>query len=471
MVMTRSTKQEGYPLVSGRFSKHEWIMSFNAGIAVLIMLFLTTGSAIALADDLSGTIKAVTIECKYTVEIPKPVSEKLENTLQKTLERILVETDGRGIESYSSSKVDVEGSIKDGLNIVLEPKGYSIESLDLEFAGTTIAHFIIKPFSKYCKEINISLDAGNFHPFWIQHFTNRFNESLDEIKSHYGPFLIGLPVGAEDNNWAFNFVRDDSYKKDYFMKMFPDMEIGISIDVEETTQVVIDLKPSGNVVKTLRVRSYSRSLFQMTIDSFKELITSNSNVVVGMPIPLVKDFHGDIETEFARLVSEDQFAKRFQAVPECRLYFMEREPFTAFLELSTESDTFHLNAEAIVDAGNNQNATMFRGHIGTTMGHYFEIFTRLNFFPDDVRFRPDLGVGLHPLRGTMLAAGWDIANGSGKLYAEQFLNRDIHIEAEFFAEYKGQNQYGFVYKPFQFVSFGVFTDGDDDYWLRTAFAF
>jgi hypothetical protein len=253
--------------------------------------------------------------------------------------------------------------------------------------------------------------------------------------------------------------------------MFPDMEIGISITVGETTQVVVDLKPLDGVVKTLRVRGYSRSLFQMTLDSFKELVTSNSNIVVGMPISLVQNLHGEIESEFARIVLEDPFARRFHAVPVCRLYFLERDPLAAYLELRTESDTFQFRAEAMVDIGNNENATLFKSHAGAMLGNNFEVFTQLNFFPDDIRFRPDIGFGLHPFPGSMVAAGWDIQNGVAKLYARQYVSRDIHIEAEHFSEDKGQDQFGLVYKPFQFVSFGVFTDGDDDYWLRTAFAF
>ena len=446
-------------------------MSLNTGIKLLIFLLLAMGSMAAHAGESSGTIQSVTVDCKYTVPIPKPVSEKLEYKLLKTLERVIVEKDDISIESYIASRTEVEASIKGGLNFELEPKGYAVESLDIEFAPITTAHIVVKPFSKYVKAINISLDTGNFHPFWVERFTNRFNESIDEIKRHYTPFLPGLPVGAVDNNWAFNFVRADSHNKDYFMKMFPDMEIGISIDIGETAQVVIDLKPSGRVVKTLRVRGYSRSLFQMTIDSFRELITSNSNIVVGMPISLVQNLHGDIETEFARLVLEDSIAKKFHAIPVCRLYFMERDPLAAYLELRTESDTYCINADAIVDTGNNENATMFKGHIGLMFGRYVEFFTQLNFFPDDVRFRPDLVVGLHPFPDTMIAAGWDIANGSGKLYAEQYIGRDIHIEVELFSESMGQDQYGLVYKPFQFVSFGVFTDWYDDFWLRTAFAF
>jgi hypothetical protein len=139
--------------------------------------------------------------------------------------------------------------------------------------------------------------------------------------------------------------------------------------------------------------------------------------------------------------------------------------------METESRTFHLNAEAIVDIGNDKAPAEFESHIGVMIGGYFECFVHLNFFPDDVRFNPDIGVGLLPVQNTFIAAGWDTADNIWKLYVEQQISPYVRLEIEAFDGDEGQDQYGIVYKPFQSVAFGIFSDGDDDYWLRASFAF
>jgi len=448
-------------------------MNLNSIIIITTasLMLVIAGSTLAFAVDEDQKIKQITLVCDYVVDIPKPIDEKMITTLQITLERILVENDSRSIESYIQKKKEIEASIIDGLNIVLEPKGYSVESLNLEFGETTKAYFLLKPYGRYIKEIAIELDAGNLHPFWYARFNESFQRSHDELIRYFEPLLKGLPVGAEDSDWAFNLVKTDIYNTEIVTRLITGMDVEVRVEIAEKTSVIIKPKPSGNLVKTLRVRALSRSLFQMTLDPLKELVTSHSNMVVGMPVELVKDAHKDIEAEFVRLVDEDTLSKKFNARSSCRLYFLEKYPDAAFLELKTESSAYHFRAEAIVDIGNDKAPTEFESHIGAMIGKNFECFVHLNFFPDDVRFNPDIGFGLHPFAGSFFAAGWDITDTTWKIFVEQYINPYVHIEVESFESDEGQDQYGIVYKPFQSVGFGVFSDGDDDYWLRASFAF
>jgi hypothetical protein len=440
---------------------------------ILIVSILVLPGMAAFAQELvSGErITQINVNCDYTVQVPDAVKARLEKTLDQTLRRILIEKDDSTIENYGNVKDSIESSIIEGLNIAFEPKGYMVESLDLTFGNTTDADFVVRPYKRYVKDVSIILDTANFHPFWQDLFNRRFNDISDRYMEACNPLLIGLPVDAEDQDWAFNLVKDDVQSISILSDSFHDMMVEESFDIEETATLSIAMTPKTPVIKTLRVRAYSQSMFQLVLDPIKELVSSQSNIIVGMPLSWLESSHSDIEKEFCRIIENDSISRKFSLETTCRLYFQEKYPDSAFIEIKTESTKWFVGAKAMVDVGNNQTPDEFEAHLGMMLGRSFELFTQLNFFPDDVRFRTDIGAGLHLLPGNYIGGGWDINESGGKMFFHQYITRDMRIEAEIFSEDKDQDQYGFVYKPFQFVSFGIFSDGDDDYWLRAAFAF
>lgn len=437
-------------------------------ISILVLL----GLAVCAQELVSGErITELQVNCDYPVPVPDAVKARLEKTLDQTLRRILIEKDDSTIENYMKVKDSIESSIIEGLNIAFEPKGYTVESLNLTFGSTTEADFVIRPYKRYVKDISVILDTANFHPFWQELFNRRFKDINDRYITACSPLLIGLPVDAEDQDWAFNLVKEDAQSISILSDSFHDMTVEESFDIEETTILNIAMTTKTPVIKTLRVRAYSQSMFQLVLDPIKELVSSQSNIIVGMPLSWLESSHSDIEQEFCRIIENDSISRKFSLNTTCRLYFQEKYPGSAFIEIKTESTRWFVGAKAMVDVGNNETPDEFQAHLGMMMGDSFEIFTQLNFFPDDVRFRTDIGAGFHLIPGNFVGWGWDVNESGGKMYFHQYITRDMRIEAEVFSENKDQDQYGFVYKPFQFVSFGVFSDGDDDYWLRAAFAF
>jgi hypothetical protein len=381
----------------------------RTGILVVFLSFLIQGIAAGFTADTNGEIRAISINCDFTVDVPEQVRAKIINTLTQTLERVLLDKDGKSIESYLKAREEIESRIIRGLNIVFEPKGYAVDSLDLDFAETTHADFVVKPFGKYVSDVAFEIDTGNFHSFWKERF-----ESI--------------------------FISSETRMSDYYVQ--------------------VGLEPLEPVAKTLRVRAYSRSVFQLVLEPVKELVTSHSNIIVGIPHSWLENAKSEIENEFARIVSADSLSKKLDLHTICRLYFLERDPDAAYLDVKTESGTWRLSAEMMIDIGNNENPNEFESHLGIMLGSMFECFAMVNFFPDEISFHPDVGIGIYPFVGTFIAGAWDIDNGKMKIHAHQHLTRDTRIEAEIFSD-----------KDKQDVSFGIFTDGDDDYWLRAAFAF
>ena len=428
-------------------------------------------TAIALADTSIEKIQSVSVTCTFLDKVPTIVENKIRSSLAQTLESILMSGDAKSIENYINAKNEIETRIVEGLNIVFEPKGYHIESLILSLDERTEAVFVVTPYGASVNDIKLLIDTRSFHPFWSDRFKNTFAQSEEEMAASYVDLLVGLPVNAEDHDWAFDLLSDHVRDTENIKTIFPDMDIEIDIQINETAVVNIIIKPAERVVKTLRVRAYSRSMYQLVLDPIKELVSSHSNIVVGIPLSWLENSKDDIERAFCEILANDPLSRKLQLNSTCYLYFTDRDPDAAFLEVKTESKTWILQAEAMIDIGNDEAPSEFESHTGYMLGDIFEGFVTLNFFPDDIRFRPDIGLGIHPLHDTFLAAAWDINESAGKFLFHQYLSRDTRIEAEVFSENAGQDQYGFVYKPFQFVSFGAFTDGDDDYWLRAAFAF
>jgi hypothetical protein len=468
--MTWTTNPAELSLDSDNYSKFNEMRLCSIYIALIFFMTLNR-SAFAVDSVNEPVVESIAVSCTFRNDIPLQVQKRLKDTLVLTLEKILLESENRSVENYIAARDEIQANILDGLNFVFKPKGYEVEQLSINFDTITKADFILKSFGTYVETVDYKLNTDNLNGFWDSHLQDMFNDAIPDLKAHYEPVLKGLPVNAEHTEWAFSLISDEFNDTSCIDARFMDMKIEVSVSLDKAAIVSFKLHPQGHVVKTLRVRSYSRSMFQLALDPLKELITSHSDIAVGMPFSMLELKKTEIEKEFVRLLLSDEVSRKFELEFTCRLYYVEEDPDAAYVEFTTESRIWNFSAVANIDVGNDESPTEFEAHMGIRAGDFIEGFVLLNFFPDDIRFRPDIGVGINPSNSTFAACGWDITDGFGKLYFNQYFTPLIRVEAEVFTGNRGQDQYGVVYKPFQFVSFGLFTNGDDDYWLRASFAF
>ena len=149
---------------------------FRLSILIVLCLMILDTSTIAYPDTSNLKIKEVVAICSFPDPVHASVQNKIRSSLAQTLESILMGDDAKSIDNYINAQDEIESRIVEGLNIVFEPKGYRIESLELKFDEKTEAAFVVKPFGASVTDVLIQIDTRSFHPFWA----DRFNSTLEK---------------------------------------------------------------------------------------------------------------------------------------------------------------------------------------------------------------------------------------------------------------------------------------------------
>jgi hypothetical protein len=125
--------------------------------------------------------------------------------------------------------------------------------------------------------------------------------------------------------------------------------------------------------------------------------------------------------------------------------------------------------ENFIDFGNeSRDSAEVQSRFGVLLARGIEVFVNLNYFTNDSTLETDIALGLRPARGTFAAVGYDVEREGMKYFFEQRLNPGLMLRSEIFED-DALNEFGMTYQFQQYVSGGVFTNGDNEYWVRAIF--
>ena len=432
-----------------------------AGIASFLFFF----SPVASAEE------QVEVRIKAVPPLPEIVQSRLSDILNATLTDILF--DGESSKDLrSSDPAEVASGIQTGINILIEPKGYTVESLHLDLASTPlIADFILHPTGwtvdnpHAVKDVKVSLSDKGLGPFWTQRFRKRLGDNSAAILDSYRRFLVGLPDHALDPEWALNLVLPDMKKSDPATGVFSDFKIEYSVTLGPVAEVDLSLEPSGNLVELIRPRMYSRTVCNLIMDRFRERLLASADFIEGMPKAEVSAASDEIAAAVAAKLDEDSLARRFGAHATCKAVVLPEEP-VVMITAAIESRLYDLGLEGFVDFGNeSRDSPEIEGRVGVLMGEHFEFFVNLNYFTNDSTLETDLAIGLIPVDGTFVAVGYDLSRKDLKYFFQHTLGNSFRLRGEVFKN-DDLNEFGLTYQFQQYLSAGVFSNGNNEFWVR-----
>ena len=139
------------------------------------------------------------------------------------------------------------------------------------------------------------------------------------------------------------------------------------------------------------------------------------------------------------------------------------------IDVIVESRLYDLQLETFVDFGNEyHDSAEIQARFGLLAARGIEALVNLNFFTNDLTLETDVALGLRPASGTFVAIGYDLERESPKYFFEQEFTTGLILRGEIF-EHDLLNEFGACYQFQQYLSVGMFTNGDNEYWVRAIF--
>ena len=403
--------------------------------------------------------------------LPQVVQAELSDIFHDTLTSVLFSSDS-GAQLRTGDPAQVADAIKTGINIVIEPKGYTVANLTLDLAATPIeAAFLVHPVGwtennpHAVTDVTVQLSDEGLGQFWVEKLGARLSANSPAILDAYRKILVGLPSQAADQQWALGIVLPHLPDNDPAAAVFPDFEIGYSVALGPTATVTLKLKPKGDLVQLVRPRMYSRTLYNLILDRLRERLLAESDFLVGMPKSEVLASAKDITARIIAGMDADPLARRMNADVTIEVSVLKDEP-VALVTSVVESRTYDMSLEAFIDFGNgSSDATEIQGRLGLIIMRGAEVFVNLNYFTNNNTLETDVAAGFIPSSTTFAAVGYDLKRKAPKYFFQQSLTHALKLRGEIFKDHD-LNEFGLSYQFQQYLSAGLFTNADDQFWVR-----
>ncbi len=440
----------------------------NLAPVILILLVFALLPATTHADSL------VEVHITGEPELPWPVRNELAEIFADTLNSVIYENEA-SFDITVSDPVELAEAFRTGINLAIEPKGYTVGELvlDMDPSGVT-ADFLVHPIGWSAvspgavTDVEIILAGDGIGQFWINRYSGRLEENTVAILDVYHEYLVGLPVNASDDEWALGIVEPhllaDSPVPDYF----PGYDITYSIDLDTVATVSIMLDPVEDVIELIRPRMYSMTLPNVVLDRLRERLLAEADFIEGMPKSEVDDASDEIALKLTAALEDDIIAEQFEAYMSVNIITLDDDPVVR-IDVIAESRRYDLRLETFVDFSNEERDTAeVECRAGFLLTRGMEIFVNFNFFTNDSTLETDVALGFRPGRGTFIGFGFDLEREAGKYFFEQEISRGLVLRGEIFEDDQ-LNEFGMTYQFQQYLSGGFFTNGDNEFWARAIF--
>jgi len=412
------------------------------------------------------------VEIEFVPGYPAPVEAELHNILYTTIHRVLGDelTSGELMESSA----EYANAIMGGLNIILESKGYTVSGLEFITDGDEINVAIVvhsagwtEDDSRSVEEVEISFDES-IPQFWVQSYSERMEPEREAVYGTYTEFLKGLPLGTWDTSLTLDLVTDELDEADPLHEIFPSYDVTRTIELGSVTVVTIHMAPVDEVVELIRPRMYSLTLYNVILERLSERVVAEARFLEGIPKAEVEKEAEKVAERIGQAIEGDILARRLNANASVTVVVLPDEP-VARIDCVVESETYDLQLETMVDFGNEaRDSAEIQARFGLLFARGIEFFVNLNLFTNDSTLETDLAIGLRPTRRTFAAIGYDLDREATKYFFEQELATGLLLRGEIFEE-DSLNEFGVTYHFQQYLSGGLFTNGNNEYWIRAIF--
>lgn len=389
----------------------------RAVLVVLAVLAATLPGALCSAAEKQPTISQVSVRLNMRDPLPLPIRLRIQETVQKV-----------SIKALGGKTIPEAENLKDSLTQVLKKifnetiSGFSVNNLSISL-GTTVTIELDLEATQPCID-TVTFEVvpqSGISSEWAPFFEDKLIPAGKQLAS----VLKGIPV--ESSRWSEQIIEQiisDELKAE---DLFPGFELTPVVAVDPKTIVRLTMKPVGETIRHVQVKTRSTTLPSMSLERLKLDIASRAELLRGLPVSFAKKYQDEIVLTFSDIMSESRFARRMGMDFTVKLDIAP----TSMAMVQIESKKYSAFLRAKIGIGKEQRNPDLEGHFGLFTGRKgTEIFSEANFFPGPLESQFDLGIGQKIGKHLYLAAGREFVNDLNRIWVNYYLSEDIVLSYE-----------------------------------------
>ena len=354
----------------------------HAGICLLLVFAVLLLPMQARAAERVAEVKAVVAA---TNGIPPIVEKRMEKSVNAIAEQLLVGQELDGLRENVPHCEAVIGQVFDKVLV-----GYTVDQVRIEVGITSTVRLHLVPWTDCVRAVKVSIAVDGMPPA----VESLVREDLSGVSSVFDEALCGLPVAATD--WTNGALKRalESYMAVHLPEFRPDFDIAIG--EHDVAEVQLTVYPRLPVVRTNDLSMRSDTVPNFALLGHRRLMQDRVDLLVGVPVAFVSRHRIAFERLFADALDAQGDFRRAKMKTHVAIKPAER------MQVMSRSDTarYRLRLTGWLDIGRSENAghrreqdIVLRLHAGQMLSRKDELFLQIDFMPQDIDWRWELGYG------------------------------------------------------------------------------
>ena len=326
-------------------------------------------------------IEQVTAKVTAAGSLPPLVQERMEQSVGAIARQLL---EGKTVAETLASRQQQEQLIHEVFDKVLV--GYTVKGVDIQPSQTATVAVELYPWADTIQQVDVETSVEGMSP----RIEKLVRQDIAGVEQVFQAALTGLPTAASD--WTNGVLKH--HLNDYLAEHLPEFRADFELDPEQVTKVQLVLYPRLPVVRTVDLSMRSDTVPHFTLLNHRQLVQEKADELVGVPVAFVARH----KQELSR-----QFAEELDCQPDFRVMHMKTQmtlEVAEQLQIMSRSDTsrYRLRLTGWGDAGRKNidgkaedENLMLRLHAGSMLSRQDELFLLLDFAPQAVKWRWELG--------------------------------------------------------------------------------
>ena len=326
-------------------------------------------------------IEQVTAKVTAAGSLPPLVQERMEQSVGAIARQLL---EGKTVAETLASRQQQEQLIHEVFDKVLV--GYTVKGVVIQPSQTATVAVELYPWADTIQQVDVETSVEGMSP----RIEKLVRQDIAGVEQVFQAALTGLPTAASD--WTNGVLKH--HLNDYLAEHLPEFRADFELDPEQVTKVQLVLYPRLPVVRTVDLSMRSDTVPNFTLLNHRQLVQEKADELVGVPVAFVARH----KQELSR-----QFAEELDCQPDFRVMHMKTQmtlEVAEQLQIMSRSDTsrYRLRLTGWGDAGRKNidgkaedENLMLRLHAGSMLSRQDELFLLLDFAPQAVKWRWELG--------------------------------------------------------------------------------
>ena len=326
-------------------------------------------------------IEQVTAKVTAAGSLPPLVQERMEQSVGAIARQLL---EGKTVAETLASRQQQEQLIHEVFDKVLV--GYTVKGVVIQPSQTATVAVELYPWADTIQQVDVETSVEGMSP----RIEKLVRQDIAGVEQVFQAALTGLPTAASD--WTNGVLKH--HLNDYLAEHLPEFRADFELDPEQVTKVQLVLYPRLPVVRTVDLSMRSDTVPNFTLLNHRQLVQEKADELVGVPVAFVARH----KQELSR-----QFAEELDCQPDFRVMHMKTQmtlEVAEQLQIMSRSDTsrYRLRLTGWGDAGRKNidgkaedENLVLRLHAGSMLSRQDELFLLLDFAPQAVKWRWELG--------------------------------------------------------------------------------